>query len=85
MRGCLRNYYIEKKTRNNALFLSVVDQFNGVIAKRIMKWFSNFIAISGLSHEAYEMVTFSMLSKTLFSRLEVRLERLLPFVFRKST
>lgn len=55
---------LEEKTRNNALFLSVVDQFNGVIAKRIMKWFSNFIAISGLSHEAYEMVTFAMLSKT---------------------
>lgn len=55
---------LEEKTRNNALFLSVVDQFNGVIAKRIMKWFSNFITISGLSHEAYEMITFAMLSKT---------------------
>jgi hypothetical protein len=52
---------LEDKTRNNALFLSVVDQFNGVIAKRIMKWFSNFIAISGLTHENYEMVTFKML------------------------
>jgi len=55
---------LEEKTRNNALFLCVVDQFNGVIAKRIMKWFSNFITISGLSHEAYEMITFAMLSKT---------------------
>ena len=52
---------LEDKTRNNALFLSVVDQFNGVIAKRIMKWFNNFIAISGLIHENYEMVTFKML------------------------
>ncbi len=52
---------LEDKTRNNALFLSVVDQFNGFIAKRIMKWFSNFIAISGLTHENYEMVTFKML------------------------
>ncbi len=52
---------LEDKTRNNALFLSVVDQFNGVIAKRIMKWFDNFIAISGLTHENYEMVTFKML------------------------
>lgn len=52
---------LEDKTRNNALFLSVVDQFNGVIAKRIMKWFNNFIAISGLTHENYELVTFKML------------------------
>ena len=52
---------LEEKTRNNALFLSVVDQFNGPIAKKIMKWFDNFITISGLSHEDYEMVTFKML------------------------
>jgi AAA15 family ATPase/GTPase len=52
---------LEGKTRNNALFLSVVDQFNGVVAKRIMKWFNNFTAISGLTHENYEMVTFKML------------------------
>ncbi len=52
---------LEEKTRNNALFLSVVDQFNGVISKRIIKWFSNFIAISGLTHENYERVTFKML------------------------
>lgn len=52
---------LEEKTRNNALFLAVVDQFNGPIAKRIMKWFNNFITISGLSHEDYEMVTFKML------------------------
>jgi uncharacterized protein len=52
---------LEVKTRNNALFLSVVDQFNGPIAKRIMKWFDTFITISGLSHEDYEMVTFKML------------------------
>ena len=55
---------LEEKTRKNALFLSVVDQFNGPIAKRIMKWFDNFITISGLSHEDYEMVTFKMLENT---------------------
>ena len=54
---------LEEKTRNNALFLSVVDQFNGPIAKRIMKWFTNFITISGLSHEDYELVTFKLLGK----------------------
>ncbi|MBK9328542.1 MAG: ATP-binding protein [Sphingobacteriales bacterium] len=54
---------LESKTRNNALFLSIIDQFNGVTAKRIMNWFNNFITISGLTHENYEMVTFKMLEK----------------------
>ena len=52
---------LEEKTRENALFLSVIDQFNGPIAKSIMKWFSNFITVSGLSHERYKNVTFKML------------------------
>lgn len=54
---------LESKTRNNALFLSVIDQFNGATAKRIMKWFDSFITISGLTHENYELVTFKMLEK----------------------
>ena len=54
---------LESKTRDNALFLSVIDQFNGGTAKRIMSWFDNFITISGLTHENYEMVTFKMLEK----------------------
>jgi AAA15 family ATPase/GTPase len=53
---------LEEKTRNNALFLSVVDQFNGAIANRIMRWFDNFVTISGLSHEDYELETFNILS-----------------------
>lgn len=52
---------LEERTRENALFLAVVDQFNGKIAKKIMKWFNNFITISGLSHEGYKGVTFGML------------------------
>jgi len=52
---------LEEKTRDNTLFLAVVDQFNGPIAKMIMHWFHNFIAISGLSHEDYKAVTFKML------------------------
>jgi len=52
---------LEEKTRDNALFLAVVDQFNGKTAKAIMNWFNNFATISGLSHERYTGVTFSML------------------------
>lgn len=52
---------LEEKTRDNTLFLAVVDQFNGTIAKNIMHWFNNFITISGLSHDGYKGVTFKML------------------------
>lgn len=52
---------LEERTRDNALFLAVADQFNGKIAKKIMKWFDNFITISGLTHEGYKGVTFGML------------------------
>lgn len=54
---------LEEKTRDNALFLAVIDQFNGRLASQIMKWFNNFITISGLSHEKYKAVTFQMLEK----------------------
>lgn len=52
---------LEGRTRDNALFLAVTDQFNGKIAKKIMQWFNNFITISGLTHEGYKGVTFGML------------------------
>lgn len=52
---------LEEKTRDNALFLNVVDQFNGKIASTIMKWFKNFNIISGLTHDNYRSVTFAML------------------------
>ncbi len=54
---------LEEKTRDNALFLAVIDQFNGKLANQIMVWFDNFITISGLSHEKYKTVTFEMLEK----------------------
>ena len=54
---------LEEKTRDNALFLSVVDQFNGLTAKKIMRWFRQFIAISGLSHEDYKAITFNLLEQ----------------------
>lgn len=52
---------LEERTRDNALFLAVADQFNGKIAKKIMKWFDDLITISGLTHEGYKGVTFGML------------------------
>jgi AAA15 family ATPase/GTPase len=61
MKGFSEGRDLEEKTRENVLFLSVVDQFNGKIAKSIISWFSNFITISGLSHENYTGVTFGLL------------------------
>lgn len=54
---------LEEKTRDNALFLTVVDKFNGTIAKSIMQWFDKVVTISGLSHEDYKHITFQMLEK----------------------
>ncbi|HQU58836.1 MAG TPA: ATP-binding protein [Saprospiraceae bacterium] len=53
---------LEPKTRDNALFLGVVDQFNGPTAKKVMNWFTKLGAVSGLSHENYRGITFSLLN-----------------------
>ncbi len=53
---------LEKKTRENALFLPVADQFNGPVAKSIMAWLNRFNTLSGLRHEHYRMLTFRMLN-----------------------
>ncbi len=52
---------LEEKTRDNALFLAVCDQFNGSVAKEIIHWFTSFNTVSGLSHSELRGITFSML------------------------
>jgi AAA15 family ATPase/GTPase len=42
---------IEERTRPNALFLSVVAQFNGEIAQRILTWFRRFNVNLGISDD----------------------------------
>ncbi|WP_321298158.1 ATP-binding protein [Marinifilum fragile] len=64
---------LESKTRENALFLSVVDQFNGEESGKIIGWFNKWGTISGLSHDNYRGVTFSLLDE------EKSKERLLDF------
>jgi AAA15 family ATPase/GTPase len=51
---------LEIKTRENALFLSILDQFNGRTAKKIITWFNSLITVSGLSHEDYKTTTFGI-------------------------
>lgn len=49
---------ISDKTRSNALFLSVVAQFNGKISGKILLWFSkNLQLISGLQDPQYRKET----------------------------
>jgi len=56
---------LENKTRVNALFLSVVAQFNGEIAEKIITWFTNFNMISGVRNSNTEY-TIEMLSDPLY-------------------
>lgn len=63
---------LEGKTRKNALFLSVVAQFNGEISTKILKWFSKqFNIISGLNNN-YSGVSTKLIEdkeiKDLFNR-----------------
>ena len=53
---------IVKLTRKNALFLSVVAQFNGIIAESILNWFDNLNIIEGF--EAYHPITIEYLEKS---------------------
>ncbi len=52
---------LPEKTRDNALFLAVCDQFNGAISGKIMEWFARCKTISGLQHENYRFITYRLL------------------------
>lgn len=53
---------ISDKTRSNALFLSVVAQFNGKLSGKILLWFSkNLQLISGLQDRQYRKETLESL------------------------
>jgi uncharacterized protein len=48
---------LQSKTRANALFLSVVAQFNGPISETILRWFQTLHVISGLDDFGYRGFT----------------------------
>jgi AAA15 family ATPase/GTPase len=54
---------LEERTRDNALFLSVVDQFNGRTASTIMRWFRDCKVVTGLSYDNPRGITFEMLGR----------------------
>ncbi len=53
----------EDKTRNNALFLSVVAQFNGKISNEISNWFNQFNITSNVNKNKFEHYTLDMLKE----------------------
>ncbi len=52
---------LEERTRSNALFLSVVAQFNGSIAGDVMGWIDQFRIITGLHDAGYLPFTTDLL------------------------
>jgi len=52
---------LKDKTRDNALFLSVVAQFNGAISGKVLKWLTSFNVISGLTDAGIQDFSFSCL------------------------
>ena len=66
---------LEEKTRDNALFLSVVAQFNGQTAGNIVKWFKGFKILYGLKDQSYENYTAQLLQHDATRRLLTELIR----------
>ena len=54
---------LEDKTRDNSLFLAVCDQFNGLVARTILGWFSFWRILSGELHTTHRKTTFRLLEK----------------------
>ncbi len=52
---------LEVRTRDNALFLSTVDQLNGQLAKKLLECFSRLRMVHGLNDQGYERITAGML------------------------
>lgn len=48
---------IEERTRENALFLSVVAQFNGSVARQVLSWFGNLAIRLGIQDVADRATT----------------------------
>lgn len=59
---------IEQKTRANALFLTIVAQFNGEISLKILNWFKKFKVISTLGDFKFVPFTIEKLKNETFKK-----------------
>lgn len=60
---------LEEKVRDNGLFLSVVDSFNGKIAKEIVSEIDGMTIISGIDHEFWSKYTSDLCTKAKYSTI----------------
>jgi AAA15 family ATPase/GTPase len=75
---------LEKKTRNNSLFLSVCANFSGAISSDILDWFRSVRVIRGQNDNGYKSFTFRLLKDEtwnkniidLISKFDLGIERL---------
>lgn len=51
---------LEEKVRDNGLFLSTIDSFNGEVAKKIIHKIDSFLVIAGINHESWSGFTNDM-------------------------
>ena len=66
---------LEKRTRSNALLLSVAAQFNGEISGAILRWMDRFRNISGIEDKDYLHYTGNRLREKDYARLIRELAR----------
>jgi AAA15 family ATPase/GTPase len=66
---------LEQRTRSNALFLSVVAQFNGVIAGEVVQHIANCRVITGLEDAGYMSFTAGLLDDKVYGGLIRQLVR----------
>ncbi len=67
---------IVEKTRTNALFLSVVAQFNGAISQEIIRWFLNINIISGLDDSTMDFTSVCLHSRNLVNEISSFIKKL---------
>lgn len=60
---------LEKRTRKNALFLSVASQWNVKKAEQVNEWFASIFTIHGLADEAYKEYTIDLMKTDAFAGL----------------
>jgi len=67
---------LEKKTRKDALFITVCAKFNGEISKSIRKWFRSFNIINGLYDNRFTTIRGIQKDSSLIQRISTLLARL---------
>lgn len=60
---------LEKRTRKNALFLSVAAQWNAPLAEQIVDWFSSIYTVHGMMDDHFKSLTTGFLKEDGYSKV----------------